>query len=509
MGPSRGTRVRPEGRRGSPRGSRASSILENPAVAARPRSPRTPIEQPAQKLLAAAVYSCLLALVLGGLPLGAGLPRFGAALALVASLNYLFGRYLTHAEPGFLASLRRQVGFYALLLGLVGLGRVLAHAAAIGGAPDWLPVLCPLSVVTLVGRLVHGQRFALELSFYAALLLAVGFLVAGYPPTNVVEVVAVLFSGSMVAVVLATRIRKRSKLVKVGLAIGFVHAITWGALQILVGTFDPVSVGFVFVHGLAVGYLVTGSLPAIEVLFEVLTDIRLLELCNENDQPLLQKLLLLAPGTYHHSFIVGVLAEAAAESVGANPLLCRAGAYYHDIGKMVKPEYFAENLGRGGGSPHDQLEPSMSFLVICAHVKDGLEIGRQYGLHPALLEFIPTHHGTSLVQYFYHRATSRAEHEQIPETSFRYAGPRPKTKETGIVSLADAVEAATRSLDHPSPARIRNRVHEIIMRRMMDRQLDETPLTFADLSRIEDAFVRVLVGIFHVRPEYPQITVRG
>jgi len=469
-----------------------------------------------EKLVCAAAYCGLVAVVIGiGPGHAGGVGAFAGLVGLVLSLTYLLGRHLARVEPEFIQSTRSQLGHYVVVLIVLLSARVMVDAAVGEPSWGWLPYLVPLPLVTLVARIVHGQRFAIELSGYTGLLLAVLLLVRGFPQDMLVQVLAVMVAGALVAAILAGSIRKRSKLVKVGVAIGFAQVVTLACLQVLVGELDQTALIFAGLQGVAIGYVLTGSLPMIEALFQVLTDISLLELCNQNDQPLLRKLLITAPGTHHHSFIVGVLAEAAAEEVGANPLLCRAGAYYHDIGKMVKPEYFAENQAKEGCSPHDELEPNMSFLVICSHVKDGLEIGRRYGLHPALLQFIPTHHGTSLVQYFYHRAVTRSGlehrpvHGDVQESSFRYAGPKPRTKATGIVNLADAVEASTRSLDSPSPARIRTKVHEIIMKRMMDRQLDETPLTFADLGRIEDAFVRVLVGIFHVRPKYPQITVKG
>ena len=511
MAEASGGRTKTAARPSAMRGERAVEVISDPRRHPLPsRIEGVPFPAPVEKLLLAGLYTGVVALLVhGGAPL-AGVRSLAGLLGLVLVLNYLFGRHLSKVEPGFVRSTRSQVGMYGAVLIVLGAARFLVDAALVPGAPAWLPHLVPLALATLVARIVHGQRFALEVTTYAGILLAVLLVVRGHPQAAVIEVLAVQLSGALVAAILTGSIRKRSKLVKVGVAIGCAQVITLACFQALVGDFDRTALVFAWLQGLAIGYFVTGSLPMIEALFQVLTDISLLELCNENDQPLLKKLLLTAPGTHHHSFIVGVLGEAAAESVGANPLLCRAGAYYHDIGKMVKPEYFAENQAKAGGcSPHDELEPAMSFLVICSHVKDGVEIGRRYGLHPRLLEFIPTHHGTSLVQYFYHRAMTRSPDDDVDESAFRYSGPRPRTKETGIVNLADAVEASTRSLDHPSPARIRNQVHDIIMNRMMDRQLDETPLTFADLSRIEDAFVHVLVGIFHVRPKCPQITVKG
>lgn len=461
-----------------------------------------------EKLLLLGVYTLLAAaLVVVGSPGVHGAGGAAGVLLLIAGLNHLFARHLLRVEPGFVRSTRSQAGVYVLVLVVLGLARVLHQAA--GAGDPWMRFLVPVSLVALVARIVHGQRFALEATTYTTFLLGLVLFAQELPGEELMPLLLVLYCGGLVAALLADSIRKRSKLVKVGVAIGGVQVLVLLALQLLgpPGGDPWAPVFFAGVHGVAVGYFLSGSLPMVELLFDALTDISLLELCNQNDQPLLRELLLKAPGTHHHSFIVGILAEAAAESVGANPLLCRAGAYYHDIGKMAKPDYFAENMDPER-SPHEDLEPTMSFLVICAHTKDGLEIGRRYGLHREILDFIPTHHGTTVVQYFYHKALSRNGGGDVPEESFRYPGPRPRTKETGIVNLADAVEASTRSLDAPSPASIRGQVHGIIQRRMMDGQLDETGLTFRDLSRVEEAFVRVLVGIFHVRPKYPEIRIQ-
>jgi putative nucleotidyltransferase with HDIG domain len=256
------------------------------------------------------------------------------------------------------------------------------------------------------------------------------------------------------------------------------------------------------VYGLAIGFLLTGALPFIEYLFEVSTDISLLELTDQN-HPVLRRLLLEAPGTYHHSFIVGTLAESAASEISANSLLARVGGYYHDIGKLVKPEYFTENEPRKG-SHHARLSPTMSTLIILAHIKDGLEIADDYNLPAAIVEFIPQHHGTSVVEYFFHEAKQRTDGRTLSRDFFRYEGPRPQTRETAIVFLADSVEAASRSLSDPTPARIKGMVHKIIGNKLMDNQLDGSMLSFRELSIIEESFIRVLSGIFHGRIAYPE-----
>jgi putative nucleotidyltransferase with HDIG domain len=220
----------------------------------------------------------------------------------------------------------------------------------------------------------------------------------------------------------------------------------------------------------------------------------------------LRNLLIRAPGTYNHSFIVGMLAEEAAQALGANPLLARVGAYFHDIGKMLKPEYFGENEAVPG-SHHEKLSPTMSALIIASHTKDGAELGRNHDLPRPVIEIIESHHGTSLIRYFYHEAVQRGGPDAVRQETFRYAGPKPRSKEAGIVMLADATEAAARTLSDPTPSRISTMIHNLVMERVMEGQLDECDLTFAETKLIEDAFLRVLAGIVHRRPQYPGRTV--
>jgi putative nucleotidyltransferase with HDIG domain len=242
---------------------------------------------------------------------------------------------------------------------------------------------------------------------------------------------------------------------------------------------------------------------ALERTFDITTDLTLLELSDTNND-LLKDLSLQAPGSFNHSLQVANLAEAAADRIGAHTLLTRVGALYHDIGKMKKPEYYVENQ-RVASNPHDELKPRMSALIIASHVKEGLEMGREEGLPEQVLKFIPMHHGTARIEYFYRKALSRAEDEDrsVPESEFRYPGPKPDSKETGILMLADSVEAASRSLDDPSPRRLENLIELIFSERIDDGQLDNTDLTFQDLRLIKDTFLKMLLGIYHVRVKYP------
>jgi len=252
-------------------------------------------------------------------------------------------------------------------------------------------------------------------------------------------------------------------------------------------------------------FTITASLFlwALERTFDITTDLTLLELSDTNNQ-LLKELSLRAPGTFNHTLQVANLAEAAADRIGAHTLLTRVGALYHDIGKMLKPEYFVENQ-RTGTNPHDRLKPRMSALIIASHVKEGIEMGKEYNLPQRVLTSIPTHHGTARIEYFYQKAVGRSDDHDAPvlESEFRYPGPKPHSKETGILMLADSVEAASRSLDDPSHKRLKSLIDLIFQERIEDGQLDDTNLTFRDLSLIKDTFLKMLLGIYHVRVKYP------
>jgi putative nucleotidyltransferase with HDIG domain len=247
-------------------------------------------------------------------------------------------------------------------------------------------------------------------------------------------------------------------------------------------------------------------LPFIERVFDVQTDISLLEL-GDVQHPLLQELVRRAPGTYNHSINVASIAETAADAIGANGLLVRVGAYFHDIGKMLKPSYFVENQGPEGNR-HESLQPAMSTLVIIAHVKDGADLARQHYLPQSIIDFIEQHHGTTLVEYFYRREAQRLKDDpdasELDETTFRYPGPKPQTREAGVLMLADVVESASRALVDPTPARIESLVHDLAMKRLLDGQFDECGLTLSELRTIEDSLVKSLTAVYHGRVKYPE-----
>jgi len=341
-----------------------------------------------------------------------------------------------------------------------------------------------------------------ELQLSLLFNLAASVTIASVANNNFGLAVLFLISG-ILSSILVFGARKRSVIIRAGFIIGALQAM----MLFLINRFrpqDPSRYLFFMLNGIASSIVVLGILPIFEYLFKTVTNISLLELADFN-HPLLQRLILEAPGTYHHSIVVGNLSEAACQAIGANALLARIGAYYHDIGKLQKPEYFSENQAIEQ-SKHDSLSPTISKMVIMHHVKEGVELARKSKLNALLIDFILQHHGTSLVYYFYCRALENQEKgQEIKEEGFRYPGPKPKTKETAIVLLADSVEAAARSLKEATPANIEEVVHKIINNKFIDGQLDECDLTLKDLERIASIFIRILSGIYHNRIIYPEI----
>lgn len=356
----------------------------------------------------------------------------------------------------------------------------------------------PVAIGGLLLAILFNSRLAfagaLAISILAALLAADGFRFF-------------LFSlvSSLAAIFALVGRKDRTILLKAGVAVGLANLYSIFVWSLLAGSTERL--GFELLCGLVGGLLVAmlslGLLPLFEYLFEVATDFRLLELCNVN-HPLLKEMILKAPGTYHHSVMVGTLAEAAAETIGANAMLCRVGAYYHDIGKITKPSYFVENQS-SARNQLEKLDPNLSSLVVVSHVKAGIELGRTYGLPSAVLEMIPQHHGTRLTLFFYHKAkdTEDSDQGEVHEEKFRYPGPKPQTKEAAILMLADAVEAASRTIADPTPGRFQALVAKIVNAIVVDGQLRECELTFSELRLIEESFVRILCAIYHRRVEYP------
>jgi putative nucleotidyltransferase with HDIG domain len=312
-----------------------------------------------------------------------------------------------------------------------------------------------------------------------------------------------------VASLMCGRIRSRTRLVYIGLlAAGVALPTTLGAGTLVGQPAGPALLidGLWFAGGaLLAGLFMTAMLPFLEQWFGIQTDISLLELSDPN-HPLLRQLLQRAPGTYNHSINVASIAETAADAIGANGLLCRVGAYFHDIGKMRKPEYFVENQDRNRNL-HDDLVPTMSTLVIIAHVRDGVEMARRNHLPKPVIDIIEQHHGTTLVEYFYLQASraseDRGDTAPVGEADFRYPGPRPQTPEAAVMMLADAVESSTRTLREPTPGRIENLVESICKKKLDDGQFDECSLTLAQLRTIETSLIKSLNAMYHARVKYP------
>ncbi len=340
--------------------------------------------------------------------------------------------------------------------------------------------------------------FSILSSFFSASLMG-----------NQLTLFIFIFIGSIIGAHKVAQCEKRSTILRAGLMVSGVNLIMIFGFNLISGNpfkttlLSDLSMGFL--GGPLASVITLGVTSIIESLFGYTTDIKLLELANM-DNPILKDLVLQAPGTYHHSIITGTLVEAAAKSISANPLLARVSAYYHDIGKLKKPLYFIENAG-GMENKHDHLSPNMSSLILISHVKDGVELARENHLGDKITNIIQQHHGTSLITYFYQKAREKEDPKICPinEEDFRYPGPKPQTKEAGIVMLADAVEAASRTLTEPTPARIKNLVQRIINNIFLDGQLEECELTLKDLHNIEESFTRILTGIFHQRIDYPKM----
>lgn len=356
----------------------------------------------------------------------------------------------------------------------------------------------PFALIPMLATLLFSS---LELSFL--LTVAISFSVAALYGGRLEIAVFFLVSG-IFSSIMVKETRRRMDVIRAGFAAGVIQSVIFILMHgfKLNGT-GTCGIAALFLNGLISGVIAIGILPVFEYLFKTVTNISLLELADFN-QPLLRRMIMEAPGTYHHSLVVGNLAEAACGAIGANALLARIGAYYHDIGKLAKPEYFSENQ-IPSFNKHDDLSPSMSKLVIMNHVKEGVELAEKYKLTPKLTDFIRQHHGTSLVYYFYRRALEKFEAAKpVDEEGFRYPGPKPDTRETAVVMLADSVEAASRTLKEPTPANIEDLVYKIINNKFIDGQLDLCDLTLKDLEKISAEFIRILSGMYHSRINYPE-----
>jgi putative nucleotidyltransferase with HDIG domain len=465
-----------------------------------------------QTLTAVLFLALQVAVVTAGLP-GLGAVRFLGVAGLVLAAHALLGWYLSIEHRDVLRDLRGLLLLEGVTLIALALGKLVL-------ALGWPPYLLPLPVFTVALAVGQGRRIAV---LWALLVTPVYALMAGLHATGAPVLhqptLITLTVGGLVAVLAVHKVSRRSKVVAAGFYSGLAQAAAILVCEFLLGepgraarlTGDAAMhswllVSFGLLNGMFSGYfLAEVGLRLVESTFDVVTDIRLQELADLN-QPILKKLAMEAPGTFHHSQMVGMLAEAGAEAIGANALLCRVGCHFHDLGKLAKPEYYVENL-RGEVSKHTGLTPTMSTLIVISHVKDGVEMAKELGLPSRVIDFIPEHHGTIAVEFFYRQAVERREEEGGPpinKDDFRYPGPRPRSRETAIVMVADAAEAISRALDEPNPARIDGMVRDVIMRRLHEGQFDECGVTLAELMQAKNAMVRVLLAAHHGRIKYPK-----
>lgn len=343
-------------------------------------------------------------------------------------------------------------------------------------------------------------------NFQVSLVLTITLTISTYilNTTDSVVLAVNLFAG-IISIFSLTKIQQRTDLARAGVIVSIVNILLIVSVKLIMNdsAFESIirDAGWGAGSGIFCAIAAIGSLSYLETLFGLVTSFKLFELANPN-QPLIKQLMIKAPGTYQHSLVVGNLAEAAAEAVNADPLLTRVGAMYHDIGKMVRPYFFIENQ-IGIENQHSKISPRLSALIITAHVKEGIELAKEYKIPSIIKDFIPMHHGTSLIAYFYHQAKQTENPEGVIESHFRYPGPKPRTKETAIMMLADATEAAVRAISKPTVEQIQKTITKIIKARLDDGQLSEAPLTLVDLEKISTQFLRILQSLYHARIEYP------
>ena len=409
----------------------------------------------------------------------------GLLLFLAMGLAFMLA-YLHSDERELLADSEAMMLFGLLYIGAALLMQLFKQ---------WgIPLATPLAVFPLLTGLLLSRSLALMSAIVLSMIL-------GVLSDFSLEIFFVNLAGSLTGVVAVSHIRTRGDLTRLGFKIAFANTVA-----ILIIHFFHlwplktlgVNVGWGILSGVGAALLVIVFLPFFENFFSRTTNIKLIELADFN-QPLLKRLMIEAPGTYHHSLITASLAEQAAEAIGDNSLLARVVAYYHDIGKLTNPEYFIENQ-QPMANPHDPLTPMMSSLVVTSHVKEGVALARQYNIDKVIIDCIEQHHGTSLIHYFYHRALEY--NPEIKAENFRYPGPTPQTKVAAILMLSDAVEAASRSIEEPTPSRLKDTVEKVINNKFTDGQFAECPITLHDLSCIVESMVSSLTGIYHARIEY-------
>ena len=442
--------------------------------------------------------------------LGGDLNVFRMGLGMLAGIALLIVAAHSFAQVNIRKYRPRTRDFLFLTAAFLGLFLLIKIAIFISTAletafpyiesPTYYYVF-PFAVGAILVRIVLNSEIALIFTLVFSVLMGLLF-------GNSLFITLYTLVGSLTGAHWVRQCKQRTTLYRAGMWVSIANVLMILALHFMAGRAMDIQLLYKLGFGLAGGFfcavIVTGTVPLVEHLFKYTTDIKLLELANMNT-PVLRELMIQAPGTYHHSIIVGNLVEAAAEAINANPLLARVAAYYHDIGKIRKPLYFVENIGNLENK-HDKLAPSMSALILMAHVKDGVELAREIKLGDPLVDIIRQHHGTALIKFFYDKAKSKEDPgvQQVDEREYRYPGPKPQTREAALIMLADAVEAASRTLTDPTPARIQGMVQKIINNIFIDGQLDECELTLKDLHNIAKSFNRILSGIFHHRIDYPE-----
>lgn len=442
------------------------------------------------------------------------LPKtFGAAMIILCLLITIYTLNVSQ-NSFFNGNPNKNLLFIASVLILFFfLARLSASLAA--SLPQNTPFLIPASSIVYGSPLAAGAMIicmfmGLRMALPFALVIAIGTTVIF---KNRFDLFLYFFLSSAMAAYWMQHCRERKVFIKAGAKLGLLNLVLAVVLDLYVADTFGINIAwdaaFAFLGGIGAGIVAAGLTPLFEISFDYMTDIKLLELANL-DQPILRRLMLEAPGTYHHSVIVGTMVEAAASEIDANPLLAKVCGYYHDIGKINKPLYFIENQ-RNGLNKHDKLAPSMSKHILISHVKDGVEMGKENKLGQVILDTIGQHHGTSVISYFFEKAKKKQNREAIVEDDYRYPGPKPQTKEAGLVLLADVVEASSRTLDNPTPSRIQGHVSRMIDKAFSEGQLDDCELTLKDLNAIARSYIKILNGIHHHRVEYPedQLTKNG
>lgn len=384
-----------------------------------------------------------------------------------------------------------------LILGVIVLVTLLLARVAAA----YTPMAIPIFIAPMLIAILLELRLAIVVNL--VLTMAISFITKWDLGFMYMAIISGTFSAFIIS-----KANQRSKLSAVGLAVAGINILITVCLGVInkSGLTAVANDCFIVsINGIVSIIFTIGTLPFLESTFNIITPLRLLELVNPN-QPLMKRLLMEAPGTYHHSLMVGNLAEVACEAVGGNALLARVGAYYHDVGKLKRPNFFKEN--QLSGNPHDRMTPNLSTLVITSHTADGDEMALKYKIPMAIRDIIKQHHGTTLVAYFYHKAKKGDKGEDVKEEDFRYSGPRPQSKEAAVVMLADSVEAAVRSMVDKTEGKIEGLVRKIIKDKLDDGQLDLCSLTLKDLDEIANSFMRVFSGYFHEREEYPEIKAK-